>query len=113
MEKGRAFERASKYTKDHKTNSDANIELRLETETVSGCEINMWGKKMDMRSVSLKDKLRNSVIRKQCGLKEHVVNKIGKGMLRLFGHIEKMDDKRQTKDVTNRWELIEDVLKEN
>jgi hypothetical protein len=32
------------------------------------------------------------VIRKECGVKEDVVTKIEKNMLRLFGHAERMDD---------------------
>ncbi|KAI8421622.1 hypothetical protein MSG28_009631 [Choristoneura fumiferana] len=43
--------------------------------------------------------IRNSEIRKRCGLKEHVVTKIEKGVLRWFGHVERMNEERLTKKV--------------
>jgi hypothetical protein len=41
----------------------------------------------------------NEVIRDECGVKEDVVTKIEKNMLRWFGHIERMDERRLTKEV--------------
>jgi hypothetical protein len=40
----------------------------------------------------------NEVIR-ECGVKEDVVTKIEKNMLRLFGHVERMDGRRLTKEI--------------
>ena len=45
------------------------------------------------------DKVRNSVIRERCGVEEDVVIRIEKGMLRWFGHIERMDERRLTKQI--------------
>lgn len=77
-----------------------------------GSECWVWQKKhesminaVEMRSlrsmsgISIMDKVRNSVIRESCGLKEDVVTKIEKGMLRWFGHVERMDEKRLTKQI--------------
>ncbi|XP_063542355.1 uncharacterized protein LOC134750982 [Cydia strobilella] len=49
--------------------------------------------------VRLQDRIRNSVIREKCGLSEDVVTKIEKGMLRWFGHVERMSERRLTKRV--------------
>jgi hypothetical protein len=39
------------------------------------------------------------VIREECGVKEDVVTKIEKNMLRWFGHVERMDESRLTKEI--------------
>ena len=52
-----------------------------------------------MLEVKLSDRIRNSEIRKRCGLKEDVVTKIEKSMLRWFGHVERMNEERLTKKV--------------
>ena len=45
-------------------------------------------------------------IRKRCGLKEDVVTKVEKSMLRCFGHIERMSERRLTdSDLYGRCEL--------
>jgi hypothetical protein len=52
-----------------------------------------------MIGVKLSDKVKNDVIREECGVKEDVVTKIKKNMLRWFGHVEKMDERRLTKEI--------------
>ena len=52
-----------------------------------------------MCGVTLKDRVRNSVIRERCGLKEDIMTRIEKGVLRWFGHVERMDDRRLTKKI--------------
>jgi hypothetical protein len=37
--------------------------------------------------------------REECGVKEDVVTKIEKNMLRWFGHVEKMDERKLTKEI--------------
>ncbi|CAG9134602.1 unnamed protein product [Plutella xylostella] len=77
-----------------------------------GSESWVWQKKnesrvnaVEMRSLrsmcglKLNDRIRNSVIRDRVGVKEDVVTKIEKGMLRWFGHIERMDERRLTKEI--------------
>ncbi|CAG9109123.1 unnamed protein product [Plutella xylostella] len=77
-----------------------------------GSESWVWQKKhesrlnaVEMRSlrsmlgVTLNDRLRNSFIREKCGLKEDVVTRVEKGMLRWFGHVERMNDERVTKEI--------------
>ena len=74
-----------------------------------GSESWVWQKKheskinaVEMRSlrsmcgVTLNDRLRNDLIRERCGLNEDVVTKINKGLLRWFGHVERMDENRLT-----------------
>jgi hypothetical protein len=39
------------------------------------------------------------VIREECGVTEDVVTKIEKNMLRWFGHVERMGERRLTKEV--------------
>jgi hypothetical protein len=39
------------------------------------------------------------VIREECGVKEEVVTKIKKNMLRWFGHVERMDERRLRKEI--------------
>ncbi|CAK1580205.1 unnamed protein product [Parnassius mnemosyne] len=77
-----------------------------------GSESWVWQKKHESRinavemrafrsmiGVKLSDRIRNSEIRKRCGLKEDVVTKIEKVMLRWFGHVERMNEERLTKKV--------------
>ncbi|KAI5635653.1 reverse transcriptase (RNA-dependent DNA polymerase) domain-containing protein [Phthorimaea operculella] len=77
-----------------------------------GSESWVWQKKHESRinavemralrsmiGVKLSDKIRNSVIRERCGIKEDVVTGIEKGMLRWFGHVERMNERRLTKQV--------------
>jgi hypothetical protein len=53
-----------------------------------------------MISVKLSDRVRNEVIREKYGVKEDVVTKIiEKNMLRWFGHVERMDKRRLTKEI--------------
>ena len=52
-----------------------------------------------MAGVTLNDRIRNVEIRKRCSVKEGVVTKIERGMLRWFGHVERMDERRVTKEV--------------
>jgi hypothetical protein len=44
-------------------------------------------------------RIRNEVIRAKCGVKEDVVTKIEKNMLYWFGHVERMDEWRLTKEI--------------
>lgn len=41
--------------------------------------------------------MRNTLIREQCGFSVDVVTNIEKGMMRWFGHIERMDEARMIK----------------
>ena len=43
--------------------------------------------------------MRNEVIRERCGLKEDVVTKVEKSMLRWFGHVERMSERRLIKEI--------------
>lgn len=52
-----------------------------------------------MCGVKLIDRVRNEIIREECGLKEDIVTRIEKGMLRWFGHLERMDESRLTKGI--------------
>jgi hypothetical protein len=52
-----------------------------------------------MIGVKLTDRVRNEVIREECGMKEDVVTKIEKNMFRWFGHVERMDERRLTKEI--------------
>jgi hypothetical protein len=47
-----------------------------------------------MIGVKLSDRVRNEAIREEYGVKEDVVTKIEKNMLRWFGHVERMDERR-------------------
>ncbi|KAJ0172339.1 hypothetical protein K1T71_012312 [Dendrolimus kikuchii] len=51
--------------------------------------------------VTLADRVRNTEVRKRVGLKESVGVKVRKGMLRWFGHVERMHDERMTKQIYN------------
>jgi hypothetical protein len=52
-----------------------------------------------MIGVKLSDRVRNDVIRQECVVKEDEVTKIEKNMLRWFGHVERMDERRLTKEI--------------
>jgi hypothetical protein len=52
-----------------------------------------------MCGVRLIDRVRNVEIRRRCGLKDDVVTRIERGMLRWFGHFERMNDERMTKKI--------------
>ena len=52
-----------------------------------------------MGGVTLNDRVRNEVIRERCGLKEDVVTKVDKSMLRWFGHVERMSERRLAKGI--------------
>jgi hypothetical protein len=47
----------------------------------------------------LSSHVRWTKIREECGVKEDVVTKIEKNMLRWFGHVEGMDETRLTKEI--------------
>jgi hypothetical protein len=47
----------------------------------------------------LSDRVRNEVIKEECGMKEDVVTKIEKNMLRWFGHVERMNERILTKEI--------------
>ncbi|GBP82388.1 hypothetical protein EVAR_49697_1 [Eumeta japonica] len=47
-----------------------------------------------MCEVPLKDRYRDSDIRERCGLKEHVVIRVEKGMLLWFGHLDTVNEGR-------------------
>jgi hypothetical protein len=47
----------------------------------------------------LRDKIRNVVIREEYGVKDDVVTKIENNMLEWFGHAERMDETRLTKEI--------------
>jgi hypothetical protein len=44
-------------------------------------------------------RVRHEVIREECDVKEDVVTKIEKNMLRGFGHVERMDKRRLIKEI--------------
>ncbi|GBP26899.1 hypothetical protein EVAR_16481_1 [Eumeta japonica] len=52
-----------------------------------------------MCGVSLKGKCRNSDVREQCGMKEDLLTRIEKDMLQWFGHLEKMNESKLTKQM--------------
>ncbi|GBP05609.1 hypothetical protein EVAR_3078_1 [Eumeta japonica] len=49
--------------------------------------------------VSQKDRCRNSDVRQRCGLKEDVVIRVERGMLRWFGQQERMNESGLTKQI--------------
>jgi hypothetical protein len=55
-----------------------------------------------MIGVWLSNRVRNEVRRKECGVKE-VVTKIEKNMLRWFRYVERMDERRLTKEIYVSW----------
>ncbi|GBP41103.1 hypothetical protein EVAR_32556_1 [Eumeta japonica] len=52
-----------------------------------------------MRGLSLKDRRRNSDVREWYGLKEDVVTGVQKGMLRWFGHLERINESTLIKQI--------------
>jgi hypothetical protein len=52
-----------------------------------------------MIGVKLSGRVRNVVNREECGVKEDVVTKIEKNMLKWFDHVEWMDERRFTKEI--------------
>jgi hypothetical protein len=52
-----------------------------------------------MIDVKVSDRVRNEVIREDCGVKEDVVTKIENNILRWFGHVDRMDERRLTKEI--------------
>ncbi|GBP28914.1 hypothetical protein EVAR_93559_1 [Eumeta japonica] len=52
-----------------------------------------------MCGVSQKGRCRNCDVRERCGLKEGVVARVERDMLRWFGHLETMNESRQTKQI--------------
>ncbi|GBP57486.1 hypothetical protein EVAR_36138_1 [Eumeta japonica] len=52
-----------------------------------------------MCEMSRKDRCRNSDVRERCGLKEDVVARAERGMLRWFGHLERVNESRLTKQI--------------
>ncbi|GBP66815.1 hypothetical protein EVAR_59512_1 [Eumeta japonica] len=53
----------------------------------------------DFCPVSRKDRRKNSDAREGFGLKEDVVTRVERGMLRWFGHRERMNERRLTKQI--------------
>ena len=43
--------------------------------------------------------MRNEIVRERCCLKEDVVSKVEKSMLRWFGYVERMSERRLTKEI--------------
>jgi hypothetical protein len=48
------------------------------------------------------DKVRNDWVMNECGVTENVFNKYETGVLRWFGHVERMGDERIAKQVYTR-----------
>jgi hypothetical protein len=47
------------------------------------------------------DKVRNTWVRNECGVKESIIDKYENSVLRWFGHVERMGDERIAKQVLN------------
>ena len=47
------------------------------------------------------DRLRNEVVRGRTGVRKELVSRVDVNVLRWFGHVERMDDKRLLKRVVN------------
>ncbi|GBP89818.1 hypothetical protein EVAR_66708_1 [Eumeta japonica] len=62
-----------------------------------------------MCGVSRKDRCRNSDVRERRALKEDVVTRVERGMLRWFGHQVRMNESRLTKQIcrTNVYGVVE------
>jgi hypothetical protein len=52
-----------------------------------------------MIGVKLNDRVRDEAIKEECDVKEDVVTKIEKNMLRWFGHVERMEERRLTDEI--------------
>ncbi|GBP64102.1 hypothetical protein EVAR_51102_1 [Eumeta japonica] len=52
-----------------------------------------------MCGVYWKDRCRNSDVTERCGLKEDVVTRVERGMLRWFRHLERMNENKLTKQI--------------
>jgi hypothetical protein len=52
-----------------------------------------------MIGIKLSDRVRNELIREECGVKVDIVTKIEKNMLGWFGHVERMDGRKLTKQI--------------
>jgi hypothetical protein len=52
-------------------------------------------------NVSVLDRIRNEEIRERCGCEESIVKKAERGILRWFGHVERMEEDRMAKKVYN------------
>ncbi|GBP67906.1 hypothetical protein EVAR_38374_1 [Eumeta japonica] len=52
-----------------------------------------------MYGVFWKDRYRNSIVKERCGLQEDVVIRVERGILRWFGHLERMNESRLTKQI--------------
>ncbi|GBP42051.1 hypothetical protein EVAR_29406_1 [Eumeta japonica] len=52
-----------------------------------------------MNGETRKDRCRNSDVRERCVLKENEVTKVERGMLRWFGHLERMNKNRLTEQI--------------
>ncbi|GBP85668.1 hypothetical protein EVAR_99790_1 [Eumeta japonica] len=60
--------------------------------------------------MSFKYRCRNSDARGRCALKEDVVTRAERGMLRRFGHLERVNESRQTKQSIERMCMMERAL---
>lgn len=103
------------FMKSHNVSKKARLAVHdgvLAPTLMYGSECWVWQKRnesrinaVEMRSLrsmcglTLNDRIRNSVIREKCGLKEDIVTRIEKGMLRWFGHVERMSDSRMTYEI--------------
>ncbi len=45
------------------------------------------------------ERVRNEEVRNRCGVRKSVETRIGESVLRLYGHIERMDDERVVKRI--------------
>ncbi|GBP06012.1 hypothetical protein EVAR_3262_1 [Eumeta japonica] len=64
--------------------------------------VEMRSLRMSVRSmcgVSQKDRFRNSNVIERCGLKENVVTRVERGMLRWFDHLERTNESKLTKQI--------------
>ncbi|GBP72247.1 hypothetical protein EVAR_58013_1 [Eumeta japonica] len=114
--KARVFERDESMTECEKTSHDrARLAINkgfLIPTLMYGSESWAWRKKNESRinavemrllhstcAVYRKDRWRNSDVGERCALKEDVVTRVERGMLRRFGHLEGMNERRLTKQI--------------
>ncbi|GBP12232.1 hypothetical protein EVAR_6404_1 [Eumeta japonica] len=76
----------------------------------NGIRINAVGMRSlcNVCGVSLKGRCRNSDVGERCGLKEDVVARIEKRILRWLGHVERINESRLTKQIyisSVRWKV--------